>query len=433
MDKNMSTGSIYSLDKYVKFVENSSHLSYESNDPLYIKAMYKMNLSEEVFATLGNKIAIQELDKEIEPFCTDFAIIENEYNNNMQELGVLALKTSSKKHQDFIRTKANFQTYEFYKKLGNFMLQYDIFKVLISKSNAAFRRVGAGYLYCDIDMVKDEFENAKLDTMPVLATKIASYINKIVKTLDNLEYGELLKEDSSKSKINSDGRLKFVSKLKTEYLKKLVNICLVTYGEDKIGEMIESRKDEYNKLFGEYFGNLDLGSDLVKIHGYELRKNYFYESKAAMIDHIIITLAPYEKNKNKEVKNAKGISDWGLCRDENNQILLGVWLTNYPMPITIHLPQSTFDTIHAKLKRMCGLELLHNKLVVPLYKTLKGDEGVFSTNVLFQPTPSQKRKLEEEYKNNPNNPYLKAFYSNVFPQNNKNKDERVYIQLEDFC
>ena len=81
---------------------------------------------------------------------------------------------------------------------------------------------------------------------------------------------------------------------------------------------------------------------------------------------------------------------------------------------------------------MCGLELAYNKLVVPRYKSLKGGEGILSTNVLFQPTISQKKKLEKEYQKNPNNPYLKFFYSNLFPQNNKN-EERVYIELEEFC
>lgn len=432
MDKNIPVDPMHSLDKYVKFVENYSHLDYESKDPLYIKAINKMNLSEEFFATLGHKMGIQDLSKEVEPFCVDFDIIETEYNNKMDEFGMQLLQTSSKKQEDFLRTKINFQTYEFYKKIGNLMLEYDIFKVLISKSNAAFRRVGAGFLYCDMEMVKDELERAKLDTMPVLAAKIAFNINKIVKTLDNLEYGELLKDDSSKSKINNDGRLKFISKLKTDYLNRVINICLVTYGDDKILNIVESRKDEYNRLFGEYFEDLDFEADLLKIHGYELRKNYFYESKAAMIDHIITTLSTYEKHKNKEVKRTKGISDWGLCRDENNQILLGVSLTNYPMPITIHLPQSIFNTIHTKLKRMCGLELAYNKLVVPRYKSLKGGEGIFSTNVLFQPTIAQKKKLEKEYQKNPNNPYLKFFYSNLFPQNNKN-EERVYIELEEFC
>ena len=420
------------LDKYVKFVENSIHWDSECGEQSYFDAIKKMENAESFFQNQGKQLSKKSLAEDLDPMCLEFAQTQFDYQDGVQEIEKQLEGVTTKKELLRLREKASICTHKYYMKIGEIMQKYGILKTLVGRSNAAFKKVGADFMYCTEEMAFDEFTKSSKDAMPILHAKIAFAINKLVKYWDGVEYGDLLQDDSNRVKTGiNDNRLKFISKLKTDYLKKFMDIVLCTYDENVIHELIEKKKQEYNKLFGEYFRNLDFEADLLKIHAYELRKNYFYEAKLHMIGSLITTLSVEDGEKSKDRKTLKEIKRWGICKDEHGHLLLGIDLRQYPMPITVHIPRSGFKGMLKDVQASRFSSTYTKKLAVPVYKSLTGKLGVFPTNLLFKPTSMQRQKLEQASKENPKNPYLQFFYEQSLSKDS-NVQQSEMKDLRDF-
>jgi hypothetical protein len=410
-ETNPQTTSL-ALDKYVKFVESSIHWDAECGESSYFDAVKKMESAEGFFQNQGRQLSIKSLEEDLDPMCIEFAQTHFDYQDAIHDIDCQVDGANTRKEILRLREKAGICTHKYYMKIGELMQKYGVLKTLVGRSNAAFKKVGADFMYCTEEMAFDEFYKSSKDAMPILHAKIAFAINKLVKYWDGVEYGDLLQDDQNRAKKGiGDNRLKFISKLKTDYLKKFMDIILCTYDDSEMNKLVEQRNAEYTSLFGEYFDNLDFGVDVLKIHAYELRKNYFYEAKLFMIGSFITTLSVADYEGAKDQKTVKDIKRWGIGKDERGHLLLGIDLKQYPMPITVHIPKSGFKHMLKEVQKTRFSNTYTKKLAVPVYKSLTGKQGVFPTNILFKATPVQRQKLEQASKENPNNPYLQFFYS----------------------
>lgn len=432
MENNTPESTSYTLDKFAKVVENCAHWDSESNEKLYFDAIHKMETAEGFFQAHGKKLSTNCIYDDLDPICLEFAEAQIEYSNAVQEIRKRIKFITSKKELNILREKSNSCAHTFYEKIGKIMSKYGILDTLVSRSNSAFKKVGADFMCCNSTMVLDDFSQCKKDPMPIICAKISFAVNKIVKYWDDIEYGDLLEDDSHKIKENSDKRLKYLSKLKTDYLKKFMGIVLCTYGDDNIAALIQSRKKQYHQLFDPYFKDLSFEKDILKIHAYELRKDYFYSAKSEMIGHFIASIAPDKKNSFREITSYKELKEWGLCKDGHGHLLLGINLYQYPMPITVHIPKSSFKDILRNILDTRSNGTFSPKIVVPEYRSLTGKEGIFPTNVLFKATSMQREKLEKACKHNPNNPYLQFFYSNTRQTNKEQFKKPEYHDFDEF-
>lgn len=431
MDNTVESTSL-SLSKFAKFIEANIHLDAECNDSFYFETVHKMDTAERLFQANGKKISLNSIEDDLDPLCKEYAGYWLDYKDELQELEKDTFKAMSTKYIKLIREKINGCTNKFYMQLGNIMEKYGILNLLVDRSNAAFARVGAEFLRCDTQTAIDEFKKSKKNSFPILSAKIAFAINKIVKYLDDVEYGDLLNDDSFNFKSKNDKKLKYISKLKTDYLKKFVNLVLCIESEDEIGKLISKYSEEYKKLFGEYFKELDFEKDILKVHAYELKKGYFYDGKAEMITHVICCFASSEQFRTKEIEADGDLNNWGLCTDANGNLLLGIELNSYPMPITVHIPRSSFKDIVQRTQLISSRGTYHTRLEVPIYHSLTGNKGLFPTNVLFRVNPKQLEQIKKAYEKDPQNPYLKFFYKQTSQRRGEAPKDLEYKGLEDF-
>lgn len=424
------------LDKYVKFVEHNSHLNVESHDPIYEENIKNMDNAERFFLDAGKKLSLKFFKDGMDPLTQRFNEIRDRYEAEIIEIDPnfeMALNSNlSRKELERIRAKSDIIMQRFYTEMGNLMDEYGILDALMHRSNAAFTKVQAPFLQCNKEMILAEFKKPIADPMPIMSAKITFYINKIVKYLDSVEFGDLLEDDKLKFKGKSDGRLKFLSKLKTDYARKLMELMMCYDSLEEQTAVLHSRTPEYERLFGEYFEDLDLEADVLKVHAYEYRKQKFYESKVEMAKNIVCTLCVSEELRTRELRRYKGLKDWGICRDADGKLVLGMSLAKYPMPITVHIPQSSFNDIFNDAHSIIKVGMMPCSLCVPEYHSLTGPKGVFPTNVLFEATEIQKQKLEKAYEKNPNNPYLRFFYLRLFPQKDKTPVKPEYKPFSEF-
>lgn len=414
-----------SLRKYIQFIQNSSHWDSESGEPLYFQIVHKMDIYENMYENFFKKNG--NVNNNLNEMCTKIQKNGDDFDSKVLSLApVISGISKTKTNQKKLEARIALNVANYYNEIGNIIDEYGIIDVFVARSNNAFSKAGAPFFHCDRSMAIEEFDtrkNMRCD-FSIIAMKLIFYINKIVKFVDALEYGAMLNNDIHKAKTGNDKRIKFFSKLKTDYLKKVIE-AIQTMPEDE-WKNFSMKSEEYNKIFEDVFENLNFEEDLANVYRYERCKENIYGNKGQMITNSLAGLISADKERlNREIRN------WGIGKDKNGDFLMGMNLYGYPMPITVHVPKSSIENLLKCLKNdpIYGRE---RYIMVPKYNSLLDSNGsVFSTNVLFKAKEYQREKIKSVAENNPNNNCLKFFYSQIYPSRTENTDIE-YDNIIDF-
>lgn len=414
-----------SLRKYIQFIQNSLHLDSESEKPLYFQIVHKMDTYENMYENFFKKNG--NVNKTLKEMCTKIQKNSDSFDSKVLSLApVISGISKTKSNQKKLQARFSLNVANYYNEIGNIIDEYGIIDVFVVRSNNAFSKAGAPFFNCNRNMAIEEFDtkkNIRYD-FSIIAMKLVFYINKIVKYVDALEYGAMLNNDFHKAKTGNNKRIKFFSKLKTDYLKKVIE-AIQTMSEEE-WKKFSIKSEEYNKIFEDIFENLNFEEDLANVYRYERCKENIYGNKSQMITNSLAALISANKGSlNKDVRN------WGIGKDKNGDFLMGMNLYGYPMPITVHVPKCSIENLLKTFKNdpIYGRE---RYIMVPKYNSVLDSNGsIFSTNVLFKSKEYQREKIKSVAENNPNNNCLKFFYSQIFPSRTENMDIE-YDNIIDF-
>ena len=399
------------LKKHKKFIEENIHLNEYSSDHVFSEFLNKMNSSEEIYFFM--KLKYKDVNAQLEDINVAFIEMFDKHYKKMTEVEkLIRLDQTSRDKQRKNESKLVACNAELYSCIGKTLYDFGILESLLNRSNNNFSKLDADFLRTNLAQLLEEFNERKNDktTNAVITMKIAFYLNKIVKYMDDMEYGDMLEGDTLKSKTQNDNRIKFVSKLKTDYLKKVFEANMNLNEDDST--VLFASQEEYEHLFGDDFENLNLEEDLKKIEKHEFRKKIFYIHKGGFINQSFLTLMGSDPKKHLD----RDIKSWGICDDGKGRYVYGMNLYSYPMPLTVHIQKANLIRALELCKRNMGGFGISSKVytTVPKYKTLKTPDGkVCTTNVLFQTTEVQRSRIKHAYESNPDNECFKFFYDQI--------------------
>jgi len=412
-----------SLKKYIKFVKENSHLDAECNSDIFMEKVAQMESTEMIYDRVRRKYknvenTILELSKKMQSY-------DIELNMQFKELesvseSYLVSKTKIRE----LEKRMVLIISEYYQKISEILDEFGILDVLILRSNNAFERAGVPFFKCDrtIAMNEYKYQNNKNNSLPVMRMKKAVLINKIAKIVDILEYGAMFNKDQYSSKSNSDKRLKYLSKLKTDFLKKTVDdyIVMSNQEQEEFWKDDCEHKTQYEELFGEFFDKLDFFEEFIIVQEYQKRKDEIYELKNEDIKDILGMIVS-EKNR-VTINEVRDVTRFGLTKDKKGEVVLGMNICGYPMPATLHAQKRLIEDIIAVYTQCYAISKRSYKLQFPKYDSLRVGEDIFATNLLFKPTAEQREKLKIAYFENKNNPLIKFFYEQLNSKETKNAD-----------
>ena len=409
------------LRKTIRFIESKIHLDEFSGDSAFFDSISKMDISNDIYLYMKRKY--KDVDSTTDFLCESFFVIFKLREKLLEEMDPLfeyAQSSGSQQRKNEQRLVSG--NAEFYDCIGETLSSFGILESLVNRSNNVFSNVGAPFLCASLEQAKKEFNKTKNSntTNPVISMKLVFYLNKIAKYIDDLEYGAMYESDEMKSKIGGHKKLSFLSKLKTDYLKKVYE-ANKNLGDNKSGISFGSQ-EEYERLFGEYFENLDFQADLERVKFYENRKEEIYAHKAGILNQAFIMLASSNPKKTFD----RDVLNWGICEDENGGYVFGMNLYSYPMPITVHMQKPFLTHSLMTLKNEIGM-LANSKIIIPRYESLRTPDGkIFTTNVLFPTTEIQRSRIREAFRKNPDNPCLAFFNAQIAGRGGKFNRENGY-------
>lgn len=412
------------LKKFKKFIEENIHLNEYSSNHVFSEFLNKMNASEEIYFFM--KLKYKDVNAQLDDINLAFIKMFDKHFSKFEELEqLIKYDQTSREKQRKNESKLVACNAELYSCIGKTLYDFGILESLLNRSNNNFLKLDANFLRTNLDQLLEEFNERKNDktTNSVITMKIAFYINKIVKYMDDMEYGDMLESDTLKAKTQNDNRIKFVSKFKTDYLKKVFEANM-NLNDDETTILFASQ-EEYEKLFGDDFENLNLEEDLKKIEKHEFRKKLFYIHKGGFINQSFLTLMGSDPKKHLD----RDIKSWGICDDGKGRYVYGMNLYSYPMPLTVHIQKENLTRALGVCKKCIGGFGIARKVytAVPKYKTLKTpDKKIFTTNVLFQTTEVQRSRIKHAYESNPDNECFKFFYDQISGRGLEQDDAESY-------
>lgn len=411
MKSNDNKNGSFVIAKKIKKIEENGN-----PDSTFIKENYpndlgKMYTASEIYSKFSNKKDDPRMSLLKIMNCLEecFVNIDKKLDDSFNK------DTSYKKAQE---NKLKMAVAEAYEKVGRLMEEIGILKILIQRTNQNFEDVNLGEIKLSDKQAIKEFdykENIKYNEVMVVFLKLAHAMNKIAKFVEHFVYGDMLEQDRKKAKLQSDTRIKFMSKQKTDLLKTIA---------DNIQSDDNSNKyqDEYEKLFGDVFENLNFDNDFYIISNLlEIRNSaYFMKSYFSLIG------VSYLLKFQDKGKISKDINKWGIIKDtSNNSYILGVDIRGYLASLTFHLPEDDIN----ELKKEFKLPLVKTKFPAD-YKGIRKDNGeIFSANVLFQVDENQRKYIESKKREYPGNKLYSSMYSQCF--NVKSELPKKYIDLEE--
>ena len=412
------------LKKYKKFIVDNIHLDENCSNRVFFEILNKMDSSKEIYSFM--KMKYKDVNLKLDNLNMVFIEMFEKYVKKMDEIEDLIMyNQNSREKQRRNESKLVMCNAELYEEIGEKLNDFGILESLLNRSNNNFSKLDANFLRTTIEQALNEFDvnkNGKT-TNPVITMKIAFYINKIVKYMDDMEYGDMLESDSMKVKSFGLGRVKFLSKIKTDYLKKVYEANMNL--NDDSDKILFSSQKEYEKLFGNEFDGLNLEEDLKKVRAHENRKKIFYVHKAGFLNQSFLMLMGGDPKKQLD----RDIKSWGICEDGNGGYVYGMNIYGYPMPLTVHIQKNNLtralDVCKQNMYSPGMMGRVNSK--VPKYKTLyvKGKK-VFTTNLLFQTTEVQRSRIKKAYEENPNNECFKSFYEQIAGRGFKINDDESY-------
>ena len=410
------------VKKYKKFIEENIHLNEYSSSHVFHEILNKMNASEEIY--LFMKLKYKDVNTQLDDLNIAFIKMFEKHFNKLKEIeNLIRFDQNSREKQRKNESKLVSCNAELYSCVGKTLYDFGILESLLNRSNNNFSKLDANFLRTNLEQVLEEFNERKNEktTNPVITMKIAFYINKIVKYMDDMEYGDMLESDTLKAKKHNDNRIKFVSKLKTDYLKKIFEAN--ANFNDGDSTVLFTSQEEYEKIFGDDFENLNLEEDLKKIENHEFRKKIFYIHKGGFINQSFLALMGGDPKKQQD----RDIKSWGICDDGKGGYVYGMNLYSYPMPLTVHIQKANLTRAIEICKKNMGCLGIAGRVytTVPKYKTLKtSDRKIFTTNVLFQTTEVQRSRIKHAYESNPDDECLRFFYDQISGRGlNQEKEE----------
>lgn len=411
------------LKKYKKFITEHIHLNEYCSNSLFFDIVNKMNDSEDIYTFMKKKY--KNVNSQLDELNVAFVRMFDKHFQEMKKVEqLITFDQNSREKQRRNESRLVLCNAELYSNIGKTLNDFGILESLINRSNNNFSRLDAGFLRTNLEQALEEFNTKKNEktTNSVIAMKIAFYLNKIVKYMDDMEYGELLESDIFKAKSKRNSRVKFLSKLKTDYLKKVheANLNL-----NEGSTVLFAGQEEYEKLFGDEFEDLNFEEDLKKVEAYEFRKKIFYIHKGGFINQSFLTLMGSDPKKQLD----RDIKSWGICEDGKGGFVFGMNLYSYPMPLTGHIQKANLIRALDVCKKSMGSFGFVGKVhtTVPKYKTLQTPERrVFTTNVLFQTTEVQRSRIKHAYENNPDNECFKFFYDQITGRGFDKKEVEAY-------
>lgn len=404
-----------SIKKYANFVEQVIDKDVNNNNSTFNDLVGKMDSAEEISLYMHRKCKnvddrLVDLNKELQA----------SFDEQLERVSSLPNEKEyfrlNSKNRRVLKEKLSETMVPCYMHVGNIMSEYGILEALVERSNKTFYNAGAPFLRITVEEAKREFDKKECSksSYSVLAMKTAFFINKIVKCIDSLEYDSMFYEDSLNSKCDRDKRNKFLSRLKTDFVKKVCEY------EKNLGEDIEGTKifDDfekiYNGLFGEYFKKLDFKKEFENVEYYEIQKDYIYNNKLEFTSTVFASLI--------DLKSERDLREWGFCIDKNGEVLVGMNIYGYPMPVTIHITKEMLEEVQASYMK--------SQKILPTYESLLTAQGkIFRTNFLFRTNEKQREQLKNAYKENRDDPCLKFFMEQVSSRESNNK--REYISFDD--
>jgi len=210
------------LKKYKKFITEHIHLNEYCSNSLFFDIVNKMNDSEDIYTFMKKKY--KNVNSQLDELNVAFVRMFDKHFQEMEKVEqLITFNQNSREKQRRNESRLVLCNAELYSNIGKTLNDFGILESLINRSNNNFSRLDAGFLRTNLEQALEEFNTKKNEktTNSVIAMKIAFYLNKIVKYMDDMEYGELLESDSLKAKSKVDSRVKFLSKIKTDYLKKV--------------------------------------------------------------------------------------------------------------------------------------------------------------------------------------------------------------------
>ena len=410
------------LKKYIVFVEASKHWDYDCGEKSYSQMIRNMEASEEIIYNFRKKF--KSVYPEVERMCETIIKSHSDYEASLKDVPTMASMFQVNKtvtNQKWINSAC-----DFYQKVGEIMAEYGILDVMISRSNKSYARQGLDFMKCDKANALKEFSvsNNSKTSYSVLCLKTVFALNKIVKFIDSLEYGEMLEIDKIGAKTTNDNRIKFLSKLKTDYLKKYAEYVSSLPKEQDTYIWDEGT---YSDLFGSEFDGLDGERDFEFIYKYEKLKEFIYESKSYMILSSLVSLLNLNNVKSKE----RDLKAWGLYKDENGDCVIGASIYGYPMSITAHLQTRYLRDVMAVInfyQNQTGYFVIPK--VSKFQPVIKNDGGFMKTNLIFKPTAMQRDLIKKAYKENPDNSVIKYSYEQISSKTPQSNVE--YEKLTDF-
>lgn len=399
------------VDKTIKYIEEIIHCDSSCTDARYYKNMAYMEKAGDVCST------IEKETKDKQAFIQFLRIVlqlDEKTEQIMKSIDEYSrLKRSGKQFSEREKIKLTNAAEDFYMTIGDIFEKTKIVDFLVKRHNLVCTEAGLKYLTTNTQDVLREFKPSRIQQdYTIIFAKIAFYINKLTKFITYAQYQMMYKQDYLSSKKVNPERLKHISKLKTDFIISVYNATVdgesLSVKEEHELKIKEFQK-EYERLFGEYFEDLNLRQDLIDVTIYKHVQNKLYEFKNAIaIFSVAKLLNTYYKKK-----NIPGIKNWGISEDESDRYIFGIDLYGYPQHLTMHMNSNYLDVVVDQIREKVSFCKL-STVKLPHYQTCRSIAGeVFPTNVIVPTNSRQREALKEHAKREPNNKFVQALLAQV--------------------
>ena len=428
----MGTEMPANIKNFISFVESAKYWDSDCKERAYFDILNKMNSNEEVYEFTKRRCATknESLDNVLDELCKKVEeIIDRDVEEicNMIELLKRGLFQNKKQFTFAMDQIARKQSYN-YEELGNLMDQFGIIDIFLERNNRTFTNLDYSFLCTDKKGAMQEFNSSKNynPSYFILNMKILFQMNKIAKFIDSIEFGKMLYEDSFDAKLNNEKRIKIMSNLKTEYLKKIIKNQECMTDEEKNDFSIAEK--EYYRLFNDCFNNLNYEHDLEEVRKFQERKHEVYKNKGLMTETVIgISINNYiDMFKEKDIKAL------GMAIDPDGKLVLGMNIYSYPMPLTVHVSRSTvIEIIEGAIDRNINTARLNEINGIRIYKVLTDNKGkVFPTNTIYRANPDQIALIRKRFQENPNDRIAKFLFEQISTRGRTDTNEGIYKYAE---
>lgn len=393
------------VNKVINYIENNIHLDASCNDYDYRSNMHYMETAEEICDYIERVSPANDATLKFLEVVSEITTNKNELVDSVNQYGDSKIADSAIRKR--AEKKLGLRLSEFYETLGKTFDETKIIDSLVKRNNKFFQENDLDYMKTNRDTALKEFARTDPSTT-VMFGKITFWINKLTKYITYVEYYNNYKKDSNNGKTHNENRIKYVSKLKTDFLKEVFNLTKeqskgVTYRET-LENISEQYQGTYQKLFGDTIDKLNLKDDLDDVLFCSLLREKLYSLKSLMSTYCIASLlTEYEKGK-----LPRSVNNWGFAKDNNGKYVLNMNINNYPLPISTHITDLQLSVIIEQMKGF-GKTLMSSKVEFPEYISLRTNSGnIVPTNILFVPTIQQREKIEEDAKLHPKNRLVQA-------------------------